>query len=249
VLVETMKQSSHHITDLDLSHNPIRNEGASLLAIALGNNALPNLARLSLSQCGIGDDGFIALVSALEQNTSLLQLDMSDTNYQASEQHYLHLAGGLLSERAFLALAETLPNITVLQRFDLDWCTGLASAMPLLLAGLCENTSLFRFYVPYCAPSSLPPTTEDTARCDGGWIQEMERLGYRNRFLPLIRAPIERLPPRGIWPHALARVAMLPNVIFEVLHSKPSLVPSEETEGKEVAKDTGLLRKRKRGDE
>jgi hypothetical protein len=78
----------------------------------------------------------------------------------------------------------------------------------------------------------------------------MERLGYRNRFLSLIRrAPKERLPPRGIWPHALARVAMLPNVIFEVLRSKPSLVPSEETEGKEVAKDAGLPRKRKRGDE
>jgi hypothetical protein len=61
-------------------------------------------------------------------------------------------------------------------------------------------------------------------------MKEMERLGYRNRFLPLIRAPIERLPPRGIWPYALAWVAIL-DVIFEVLRSKPSLVPSEDTEG------------------
>jgi hypothetical protein len=80
-------------------------------------------------------------------------------------------------------------------------------------------------------------------------LVEMERLGYRNRFFPLIRAPKERLPPRGIWSHALARVAILPDVIFEVLCSKPSLVPSEDTESKEAAKDTGIRTKRKRGDE
>jgi hypothetical protein len=71
-------------------------------------------------------------------------------------------------------------------------------------------------------------------------MQEMERLGYRNCFLPLIRAPKDRLSPRGVWPLALARVAVLPGVIFEVLYSKPSLVSSEDTEGKEAAKDTGI---------
>jgi Ran GTPase-activating protein (RanGAP) involved in mRNA processing and transport len=78
VLLETMEQNSHHITDLDLQHNSIGNEGASLLARSLGNNALPNLTRLSLSGCDIFDDGFITLVSALEQNTSLLYLDFCD---------------------------------------------------------------------------------------------------------------------------------------------------------------------------
>jgi Ran GTPase-activating protein (RanGAP) involved in mRNA processing and transport len=48
VLLDTMEQNSHHITDLDLRSNLIGNEGASLLARALENNALPNLARLSL---------------------------------------------------------------------------------------------------------------------------------------------------------------------------------------------------------
>jgi hypothetical protein len=94
-----------------------------------------------------------------------------------------------------------------------------------------------------------PPTTEDTDECAGGWMQEMERLGYRNWFHPLIRAPEERLPPRGVWPHALARVATLPDVVFEVLRSKPSLVPSEDPEGKEAAKNTGVSKKRKHGDE
>jgi hypothetical protein len=34
-----------------------------------------------------------------------------------------------------------------------------------------------------------------------------------------------------------------------VLRSKPSLVPSEDTEGKEAAEDTGVLTKRNHGDE
>jgi Ran GTPase-activating protein (RanGAP) involved in mRNA processing and transport len=235
VLTETMEQGCHRITDLELQDNNIGNEGASLLARSLGNNALPNLTRLYLSYCGIGDDGFIALVSALEQNTSLLQLDLCDYS-------------PVFCERAFLALAESLPEIEILQRVDLSWCAGLASAMPLLL-GLRKNTSLFRCHVAGCAPREVPPTPEETSRYNDGWMQEMECLGYRNCFRPLIRAPEERLPPRGVWPHTLARVATLPDVIFEVLRSKPSLVPSGDTDGKEAAEDTGVPKKRKCGDE
>jgi Ran GTPase-activating protein (RanGAP) involved in mRNA processing and transport len=231
VLLETMEQNSHHITDLDLRHNStIGNEGASLIARSLGNNALPNLTRLSLSHCGIGDDGFIALVSALEQNTSLIQVDL----------RYNPVYGHGFSERAFLALAESLPEIKALQGVYLTWCTGLASAMPLLLAELRKNTSLFRIHVAGCAPSSVPPTIEETARFAGDWMQEMERVGYRNRFLPLIRAPKERLPPLAVWPHALAQVAILPDVIFEVLRSKPSLVLSADAEDKEANEDTDI---------
>jgi Ran GTPase-activating protein (RanGAP) involved in mRNA processing and transport len=99
VLLETTDQSSHHITDLDLWRNLIEDEGAILLARSFGRNALPNLSRLSLSQCTIGDDGFIALLSTLEPNTSLLHLD-------------LRWSFGF-SERAFLALAKSLPEIKV----------------------------------------------------------------------------------------------------------------------------------------
>jgi Ran GTPase-activating protein (RanGAP) involved in mRNA processing and transport len=229
VLLETMEQSSHHITYLDLDRNRIGNEGASLLARSLGNNALPNLTRLSLSYCNIGDDGFIALVSALTQNASLLQLELRK-NYPS------------FSERAFLALAGILPEIKVLQRIDFRWCAGLSSAMPLLLAGLRKNKSLFRFHFTDRAPSFVPPTIEETARCAGGWMQEMECLGYRNRFLPLIRRSEETHRRHAVWPHALARVATLPDVIFEVLRSKPKLVSSGDTEATE---DTGALKKRK----
>jgi hypothetical protein len=229
VLLGTMEQNSHHITDLELQCNPIGNEGARLLATSLGNNTLSNLARLSFSYCDVGDDGFIALVSALEQNTSLLHLGLRNNHG--------------FSERALSTLADTLPKIKVLQRIELTWCPGLASAMPLLLIGLRKNTSLFCFHVAGYATSVVRPTREITAGCAGG-IQEMEQLGYRNRFLSLIRAPEERLPPRGVWPRALARVATLPDVIFEVLRSKPNLVLSDDMGIKEVVEDTGVTKKR-----
>jgi Ran GTPase-activating protein (RanGAP) involved in mRNA processing and transport len=47
VLLEMMEHSNH-ITDLELERNLIGDEGAMLLARSLGNNALPNLTRLSL---------------------------------------------------------------------------------------------------------------------------------------------------------------------------------------------------------
>jgi Ran GTPase-activating protein (RanGAP) involved in mRNA processing and transport len=234
VLAETMKQS-HPIKDLDLQRNYFGDGGAILLARSLGKNVLPDLTRLSLHNCGIGDDGFIALMSALEHNTSLLHLDLRIENGS--------------SERAFLALAESLPEIEVLQRLELSWCPGLVSAMPLLLQGLHKNTSLFRIHVAGCAPSLVPPTLYETAKCAGGWMQEMERVGYRNRFLPMIRASKERLPPLCVWPHALARVATHPDVIFEVLCSKPNLVPSKGTDGKEAAKESDIPWEGKRGDE
>jgi hypothetical protein len=180
-------ERSGHITDLSLHSNPIQNEGAILLARSLENNMLPNLTRLDIDSCDIGDDELIALVSALEKNNSLLDLDLCQDRDEND-----------FSERTFLALADSLPEIKVLQEVHLKWCTGLALAMPLLLEGLRKNTSLYHFYVADCGPSSVPPTTEETAKLPGGWMQEMERVRYRNCFLPLMRVSKENLPPRGI---------------------------------------------------
>jgi hypothetical protein len=74
VLVETMEQNSQRITDLDLTDNPIWDR-MSLLARSLGQRVTKPHTPFS-SQCGIGDDGFIALVSALEQNTVAIYLDL-----------------------------------------------------------------------------------------------------------------------------------------------------------------------------
>jgi Ran GTPase-activating protein (RanGAP) involved in mRNA processing and transport len=64
--VETMKT----LTKLRLAYNPVGSEGATVLADALVRNAIPNLKDLDMFRCGIEDDGIVALVSALERNTS-----------------------------------------------------------------------------------------------------------------------------------------------------------------------------------
>jgi hypothetical protein len=178
----------------------------------LDNNALANLKRLSLSDCGIGDDGIIALASVLEQNISLLHLDLRD-NHELSERFFLLWRKVYQRSKCYNEL--TSLGVQVLSLRCLNCWKDYAS--------------LFRFHVAGCAPSSVPPAPTETAKCAGDWKQETERVGYRNRFLPMIRAREESLPPLGVWPHALARVATLPDVIFEVLRSNPSLLPSTDT--------------------
>jgi hypothetical protein len=115
--------------------------------------------------------------------------------------------------------------------------------MPLLLAGLRKNTSLFCLHVAGCAPYAVPPTPEDTARDAGCWMQEMEQLGKRNRYrerlLTFVRTPEETRRPRGLWPQALARVTTFPDVILEVLRSQTNLV-SYDTGDMEATEDTDI---------
>jgi hypothetical protein len=54
--VGVLLDMSCHLTEIKLEESLIMNEGASLLARALGKNALPNLTRLFIYNGGIGDD-------------------------------------------------------------------------------------------------------------------------------------------------------------------------------------------------
>jgi hypothetical protein len=208
-----MMEYDSRITELDLDHNAdVGNEAASFIADALGRNALPRLARLLLCRSSIGDDGLVDLVSALEQNETLTELDLRYCNN--------------FGERGVTALVNSLPNIKTLQRIVLEWSAGLISVMPLLLEGLRENTSLVQVIISGYWNTFFPPV--DASTYVGGWMQEMQFLGYRNRVLPLVRAPVETPPPLGLWSHGLAKVATLPDVLFYVLRAKPKLVPSAD---------------------
>jgi Ran GTPase-activating protein (RanGAP) involved in mRNA processing and transport len=208
-LLDVIIERDSRIADIDLSENAIGSEGASFLADALGRNTVPHLTRLRLRWCNFGDDGLIEFVSALERNRTMVELDL--------------LWNDDLTERSFLALANSLPDIKTLQRLDLSWCTGLASTMPSVLEALHKNTSLCRLNTSNWAPDEFPPTAEETSRCTGGWIEEMKYVGYRNSFLPLLRAPVNNPAIGGIWSHSLAKVATLPDVLFHVLRAKPDL--------------------------
>jgi Ran GTPase-activating protein (RanGAP) involved in mRNA processing and transport len=198
-LVDDNAEAVKTLTKLCLTHNPIESEGATILADALGHHAMPNLKELHLGRCGIDDDGFVALVSALEQNTSF---------------QILNLGYNLFNERGFVALAESLPNIKGLQQLDFTVNAGFQSTLPLLLDGFRKNTSLVEVAITNYEP--------------GEWSQELKFLGHRNRFTPLLKAsdPEDASPQLGIWSRALAKVATELDVLFHVLRNKPILVGS-----------------------
>jgi hypothetical protein len=190
-----------NLTELNLLENPVRSEGATILADVLGRNTMPSLKRVDLGNCCIKDDGFVALVSALEQNTSLEIL-----NFQYNDG---------FGERGYMALAESLPNIKGLHQLTLRGRGGLQSTtLSLLLKGFRKNTSLVKVVISGCAR--------------GAWEQEIKFLGQRNRFTRLLKAsdPPGTSLPLGIWSRALAKVATEPDVLFHVLRNKPKLVGS-----------------------
>jgi hypothetical protein len=199
-LVDDNVEAVKTLTMLSLMYNPVRSEGATILADALGRNAMPSLKRLHLCVCHIDDDGFVALVSALEQNNSLQSLNLAGNNFD---------------ERGFMALAKSLPNIKGLQQINFTANSSFRSTLPLLLKGFRKNRSLVK-------------VTIDIAGFvhRGEWSEELRFLGQRNRFTPLLQAshPPDASPQLGIWSRALAKVATEPDVLFHVLRSKPKLV-------------------------
>jgi Ran GTPase-activating protein (RanGAP) involved in mRNA processing and transport len=188
------------LTKLCLSGNPIRSEGATMLAHALEGNAMPSLKELQQVSCGIRDDGFVTLMSALEQNTSLQILDLGWNTF---------------GERGFMALAESLPNMKGLQQIKMFHpCVCGPSTLPLLLEGFRKNTSVVEAKSGYLLQE---------------WSRELKFLGRRNQFTPLLKAsqpPGSTSPQLGIWSLALAKVATVPDVLFHVLCNKPKLVRS-----------------------
>jgi hypothetical protein len=167
----------------------------------LGSNAMPSLKEIDLDRCGIDDDGFVALVSALEQNTSLQMLD---------------LRGNHFGERGFMALADSLPNIEGLQQINITQDASFQwTTLPLLLEGFRKNTSLVEVNM---RESGAPVE----------FLQEIKCLGHRNRFTPLLKAsdPTGTSHQLGIWPRALAKVSTEPDALFHVLRNKPKLVGS-----------------------
>jgi Ran GTPase-activating protein (RanGAP) involved in mRNA processing and transport len=184
------------LTGLYLPWNPVRSEGATILADALRRNAMPSLKGLYLDMCHIGDDGFAALVSALEHNTRLQILNLQKNSF---------------GERGFMALAESLPNIKGLQQIDFRGNKGFQTTLPLLLEGFRENTSLVEVG---CAHGEWSEELK--------FLGQRNRFTP----LLKASDPPDASPQLGIWSRALAKVATYPDLLFHVLRNKSTLVGS-----------------------
>jgi hypothetical protein len=132
---------------------------------------LPSLKGLSLSHCDISDDGFVELMSALEENETLETIDLELNDF---------------SVRGYLALASGLQNIKGLRQMDFSWTVSDPSVMPALLEGFRKNTSLHKVNMVGCEP--------------GKWSQELSFLLYRNKFRRLLQdSDTEDRESLGLW--------------------------------------------------
>ena len=144
---------------LNLRCNEVGNEGCKALAnLLLENNSKIALQVLDLSHNRISDDGFVALVRALEENGTLRRLEMNDngfgdggcamfatvleTNYALSEV-FLH--NNAISPQGATVLARALEaNTTVATIVLEDVCSEMRDLRPLISIRHLNNASLVR---------------------------------------------------------------------------------------------------------
>jgi Leucine-rich repeat (LRR) protein len=203
-LVDNAAAALSTLTELDLSNNSLLDKGATFLAETLRLQKVPSLKDLYLFTCDISDDGFVALMSALEENETLETIGLDGNDF---------------SVRGYLALASSLPNIKGLRQLDFSLTISDPSVMPALLEGFRKNTSLHEVNIAGCEP--------------GKWSQELSFLLYRNKFSRLLQdSDTEDRESLGLWSRALGSVATRPDVLFHVLTSKAGLIratPDEDS--------------------
>jgi Ran GTPase-activating protein (RanGAP) involved in mRNA processing and transport len=192
------------VTNLNLDNNPFLDEGASFLAEALRRQTLPSLKCLQLADCGMTDNGLVALMSVMEENETLETVEFESNRFSV---------GG------YLALASILPNIEGLRKIQFSWTPSDPRVMSALLEGFRKNKSLHVVNIFGCQL--------------GEWSQELSFLLYRNKFSRLLQdSDTDDHESLGLWSRALGSVATRPDVLFHVLTSKAGLIraaPGEDS--------------------
>ena len=132
------------LESLDLSMNPIGDEGAEHIAQLVTNSH--SLYQLDLEGCGIRDRGVECLASALEGNNSLEILYISGRMLIDAAQN--EIAQNKFTDTGLLALGRSLKRNKALKTLDVAQC-GTQDGMKQFVLSLCENEHLTYLCLPY----------------------------------------------------------------------------------------------------
>ncbi len=120
-----------YIRELDLSFNPIGNEGLYILCNCMEKDVFENLKKIDLTSCKIDFEGLYKLYFTLQQFKKLEYINMSKNNLYSKKfkelKHYISLAGVKelkisqckIGNEGVQALAEALINNTSIKVLDI----------------------------------------------------------------------------------------------------------------------------------
>ena len=128
------------LESLDLSWNPIGDEGAEHIAQLVTNSR--SLYQLNLEGCRIGNRGVECLASALEGNNSLEILHISGKRFILTAQNeFTCIPQNKFTDTGLLALGRSLKRNKALKTLDVAEC-GTPDGKKQFVLSLCENEHL-----------------------------------------------------------------------------------------------------------
>ncbi|KAI9147707.1 Protein NLRC3 [Paramyrothecium foliicola] len=155
------------LTSLYMSMNPLGNEGAQALALAL--QEAPHLTRLSLQSVGVSTEGAVALCEALVAHPNLRMLDLG----QAYATADLKQAYNYIEDGAVPAIAAVLRSSEHLEYLNLGHCAITPPGLVEVAGAVLEGPSLLYYTAfsilpdPHRAPATFKPSTELPVPDDG----------------------------------------------------------------------------------
>ena len=130
-ILEAIKET-RSIRELDISYNEIDKKGATLLADIVSSRSV-NVRKLFVRKCGLPKQAGILIANALQQNTTIRELDYSFNDIKDGE--------------VGKAWGDAIKTSQTLEILHLCGCSITPDSMGQLAQGIARNTSLEKFFL------------------------------------------------------------------------------------------------------